>query len=89
VGERRRGAGVVGHRDRLPVVGHDRVLPARHSERGERLGLRHEHLVARPCGDGERAARACVEVERALAERVRNRWDFFLHRLERGVFFQL
>ena len=32
-------AGLVCHRDRLPVVGHDRPVAARQRERGERLGL--------------------------------------------------
>ena len=76
-------AGLVGHRDRLPVVGHDRVLAARHREGGQRLGLGHQHLVARPGGNRQRAARAAVEVERALRRARRRRRDLLLDRLQR------
>ena len=87
--QRRRRAGVVGHRDRLPVVRNDRLLAARHRERRQGLGLRDEHLVAGPGGHGERPARAGVEVERALSRAAgrfdRGHRDLLLHGLRGGL----
>ena len=67
-------------------------VAARHGERGERLGLGHEHLAAGPGGDRERPARSlAVEVERRPGPDAGRRppATSSLGRLERGVLLQL
>ena len=50
--------GPLGDGDRLPVVGHQRPLAPGQRDRGERLGLAHQHLVAAARRRRSAAARA-------------------------------
>jgi hypothetical protein len=52
--ERRGGRGVLGARDRLPVVRDERPVSPGERERGQRLGLADQHLVAAVRGELER-----------------------------------